>query len=140
MVALWFNAFYSDGPWSYFGFLALIFVMAAGLEAIRQWSVSAYRKHVVSYEKHMLRKAGDRWKGRAIRAGIHTLHIFFGYLVMLAVMSYNVGIFLVALAGFGVGFLFFTDDHHPDPSTDCCDGALQADEEQQQLVSPTACH
>lgn len=63
---------------------------------------------------------------------------------MLAVMSYNIGVFFAALAGFGAGFLLLTDDHHPEVTKDCYDGLVgtlsEENTEPQQLLSPTACH
>ncbi|OAY57803.1 copper transporter 1 [Manihot esculenta] len=42
-----------------------------------------------------------------IQTFLHALRIGLAYLVMLAVMSFNVGVFLVAVAGHTLGFLFF---------------------------------
>lgn len=123
--------------------LVLVFFLAGVAEAIRQWALVAYRKYVVAHSVHLQRRPGDRWKARFIRAFIHVLQIFVGYLLMLAVMSYNVGVFLVALAGFGVGFLLFAEDHHPAPK-DCCDGTVpgleDSNEETQQLMDAAGCH
>lgn len=38
------------------------------------------------------------------RACVHALRVALSYLVMLSVMSFNVGIFIVAIAGHAVGF------------------------------------
>lgn len=38
---------------------------------------------------------------------LHGLKVGLGFMVMLAVMSFNVGVFLVAVAGHSVGFLLF---------------------------------
>ncbi|OAY57802.1 copper transporter 1 [Manihot esculenta] len=42
-----------------------------------------------------------------IQTFLHALRISLAYLVMLAVMSFNVGVLLVAVAGHTLGFLFF---------------------------------
>lgn len=42
--------------------------------------------------------------GAFIQACVHTLGMAFAYFVVLAVMSYNVGIFIAALAGHGIGY------------------------------------
>ncbi|KAL8260386.1 hypothetical protein R6Q59_028339 [Mikania micrantha] len=41
------------------------------------------------------------------RTLIHTLRVVFSYLVMLSVMSFNIGIFLVAIGGHAIGFYLF---------------------------------
>ncbi|CAL8999105.1 unnamed protein product [Prunus brigantina] len=48
---------------------------------------------------------------------LHTIRVGLAYLVMLAVMSFNVGVFLVAVAGHTVGFLLFASRvfKKPDP-------------------------
>ncbi|XP_008221659.1 PREDICTED: copper transporter 6 [Prunus mume] len=38
---------------------------------------------------------------------LHTIRVGLAYMVMLAVMSFNIGVFLVAVAGHTVGFLLF---------------------------------
>ncbi|KAJ0809305.1 putative Ctr copper transporter [Helianthus annuus] len=42
-----------------------------------------------------------------LRTLIHTLRVLFSYLVMLSVMSFNIGVFVVAIAGHAVGFFVF---------------------------------
>ncbi|XP_022998909.1 copper transporter 1-like [Cucurbita maxima] len=42
-----------------------------------------------------------------IRTLMHTVRVGLAYLVMLAVMSFNVGVFLVAIGGHCLGFFFF---------------------------------
>lgn len=41
--------------------------------------------------------------GALIQAFVHTIRMAFAYMAMLAVMSYNLGIFIAALAGHGIG-------------------------------------
>lgn len=45
--------------------------------------------------------------GGVLQTALHTVRVGLSYLVMLAVMSYNGGVFLVAVAGHSVGFLVF---------------------------------
>ncbi|KAL3829085.1 hypothetical protein ACJIZ3_017887 [Penstemon smallii] len=42
-----------------------------------------------------------------IRTGLHTIRITMSYLVMLSIMSFNVGILFAAIAGNGLGFFIF---------------------------------
>ncbi|CAN0854542.1 Copper transporter 1 [Linum grandiflorum] len=42
-----------------------------------------------------------------IRTAMHAVRVGVAYMVMLAVMSFNVGVFLAAVAGHGLGFLVF---------------------------------
>ncbi|GAV78325.1 Ctr domain-containing protein [Cephalotus follicularis] len=42
-----------------------------------------------------------------IQTFMHAIRVGLAYLVMLAVMSFNVGVLLVAIAGHGVGFFLF---------------------------------
>lgn len=42
-----------------------------------------------------------------VQTFLHTIRIGLAYMVMLAIMSFNVGVFLVAVAGHAVGFLVF---------------------------------
>lgn len=43
--------------------------------------------------------------GRLRNAAVHLLRIGLAYLLMLSVMSFNLGVFIVAVVGHGVGFL-----------------------------------
>lgn len=42
--------------------------------------------------------------GAFIQASVYIVRMCFAYMVMLSVMSYNIGIFVAALAGHGIGF------------------------------------
>ena len=44
---------------------------------------------------------------RMIRTMLHTLRVVFSYLVMLAVMSFNFGVLLMAVMGHAIGFFLF---------------------------------
>ncbi|KFK27424.1 hypothetical protein AALP_AA8G380800 [Arabis alpina] len=45
--------------------------------------------------------------GGLVQTVVYTVRAGLSYLVMLAVMSFNGGVFLAAMAGFGLGFLIF---------------------------------
>ncbi|CAH8350673.1 unnamed protein product [Eruca vesicaria subsp. sativa] len=55
---------------------------------------------------------------RIVQTAVYTLRVGFSYLVMLAVMSFNGGIFIAAMAGFAVGFLLFGSSAVKKPSDD----------------------
>ncbi|KAL0460555.1 UNVERIFIED_CONTAM: Copper transporter 1 [Sesamum latifolium] len=76
--------------------LALIFVFV--LSVIVEWLSHCRRIDV-----------DDRGKfsGGLIRTIVHGVRIGLGYLVMLAVMSFNVGVLIVAVAGHSFGFFLF---------------------------------
>ncbi|KAL5973501.1 hypothetical protein ACLOJK_030152 [Asimina triloba] len=72
--------------------LALFFVFAL---AVTVEGLSASR---------LLKPGPSNW---AARTGLHALRVGLAYLLMLAVMSFNGGVFLVAVAGHALGFLIF---------------------------------
>ncbi|KAK1311557.1 Copper transporter 1 [Acorus calamus] len=50
----------------------------------------------------------DRAGARVARTVVHAGRVGLAYLVMLAVMSFNVGVFVAALAGHAFGFMVFS--------------------------------
>ncbi|KAG7572600.1 Ctr copper transporter [Arabidopsis suecica] len=52
------------------------------------------------------------------QTAVYTLKTGLAYLVMLSVMSFNGGVFIVAIAGFAVGFMFFGSTAFKNPSDD----------------------
>ncbi|XP_010033079.2 copper transporter 1 isoform X2 [Eucalyptus grandis] len=55
---------------------------------------------------------GEGLKSNRVVAGVlrtimHAMRVGLAYLLMLAVMSFNVGVLIVAILGHGVGFFFF---------------------------------
>ncbi|XP_010535435.1 PREDICTED: copper transporter 3-like [Tarenaya hassleriana] len=55
----------------------------------------------------LLRPGASSLAGGLAQTAVYTVRTGLSYLVMLAVMSFNGGVFLAAMAGFGLGFLFF---------------------------------
>merc|ERR1711916_227529 len=47
------------------------------------------------------------WSIQPIRAGYHVLRLAIAYIIMLAVMTYNVGLFMAILLGAFIGFFLF---------------------------------
>lgn len=74
--------------------LALIFIFV--LAVIVEW-LSCYQN----------RERWGNFSGALIRTVVHGIRIGLGYLVMLAVMSFNVGVLIVAVAGHTLGFFLF---------------------------------
>lgn len=70
--------------------LIVVFLLAAGAEII-----SSHRLDRLAHNKGLAQTA------------VHTLRVGLMYLLMLAVMSFNGGIFIAACVGHGVGFLLF---------------------------------
>ncbi|KAG6478842.1 copper transporter 6-like [Zingiber officinale] len=63
--------------------------------------------------------------GGGVTAGLghtilHALRVGTAYLLMLAVMSFNGGVFIVAVTGRALGFLLFTRPALLKEATDCC--------------------
>lgn len=50
--------------------------------------------------------ANSVWAGLTLTV-VHALRVGLAYMVMLAVMSFNVGVLLAAVFGHALGFLFF---------------------------------
>ncbi len=151
MVALWDNSWYTSTWLGYSGALILLFLLAIGVEGLRYLNMALHRKYVVSLAEHKRRTLTQRIGARGIRAVGHMLHVTVAYLVMLVIMSYNVGLFVAILLGFGVGSFVFTDEYYEprtrDPSValskdgvngDCC--APTVEEEAGLLQDPTVCH
>ncbi|KAJ4725695.1 putative Copper transporter [Melia azedarach] len=75
--------------------LALIFVFVMGF--LVEW---------LSHSRLIKPGASNVFAG-VIQTFMHTIRVGLAYMVMLAVMSFNVGVFLAAVAGQALGFLVF---------------------------------
>uniref|UniRef100_A0A7N1A169 Copper transport protein n=1 Tax=Kalanchoe fedtschenkoi TaxID=63787 RepID=A0A7N1A169_KALFE len=75
----------------------------------------------ISHSNFIKQDAGNKAAG-VLQTLLHGLRMGLAYLVMLAVMSFNVGVFLVAVVGHVVGFLVFGSrffkQYHPEGKTD----------------------
>ncbi|XXG75355.1 hypothetical protein AAC387_Pa07g3879 [Persea americana] len=60
----------------------------------------------------------NRVWARLGQTGVHVLRVGLAYMVMLAVMSFNAGVLIVAVVGHAVGFLLFATSLLKQPNSD----------------------
>ncbi|GIL78224.1 hypothetical protein Vretimale_7597 [Volvox reticuliferus] len=115
-TTLWFSSLRTDTPASYIAAL-----LGLGLLAFVHEGLTAYRSARSSYPLHsidqldLLREpklavaAGASFNSteRLVQAGLHVASMGLSYMLMLAVMSMNFGVFVAVLLGFGVGFYMY---------------------------------
>ncbi|CAN8301390.1 unnamed protein product [Cochlearia groenlandica] len=109
-----FDGWPGDSLTMYWLCLAVIFVLSAASE----W-----------FSRCRFMKAGPASIGIGlVQTVVYTVRAGLSYLVMLAVMSFNGGVFLAAMAGFGLGFMVFgsrsfkntvSDNNHTQVQTHC---------------------
>ncbi|KAL5580896.1 hypothetical protein UlMin_013338 [Ulmus minor] len=58
-------------------------------------------------QARLIKPSWDNYKAGLVQSFMYGIRVGLAYLVMLAVMSFDVGIILVAVAGYSVGFLVF---------------------------------
>ncbi|VVB04585.1 unnamed protein product [Arabis nemorensis] len=100
---------FSGWPGTSSGMYALCLIVVFFLAVIAEWLAHS----------PIFRADGstDRTAGIA-QTAVYTLKTGLSYLVMLAVMSFNGGVFIVAIAGYAVGFLLFGSTVFKKPSDD----------------------
>ncbi|CAL5388632.1 unnamed protein product [Camellia sinensis] len=91
---------FSGWPGSHSGMYALALLLVLFLALLVEWL------------SHCRLLAGDRDGSNRVAAGltrtlVHVLRVGLAYMVMLAVMSFNVGVFLAAVGGHALGFFLF---------------------------------
>ncbi len=128
VVAVWFGSWTTSGGASFALALAAVFALGVAVEGLRRANAWAARSLPSAAELHRMSGA-QRAAARAGRAAAHVALVGAGYLLMLAVMSYNVGLFAAALTGFGAGFAIFA------PQT-----REEAAEQDQEAGDGTGCH
>lgn len=90
-VLILFQGWPKDSLGMYILALAFVFILSAAIEVL---SIP-----------HVVKSGSSPMIGLLIQATVYAVRMGLAYLVMLSVMSYNLGIFFVAVAGHGVGFL-----------------------------------
>uniref|UniRef100_A0A1J3JD50 Copper transport protein n=1 Tax=Noccaea caerulescens TaxID=107243 RepID=A0A1J3JD50_NOCCA len=106
---------FSGWPGTSSGMYALCLVVVFFLAVIAEWLAHS----------PILRAAGSTSRAAGLaQTAVYTLKTGIAYMVMLAVMSFNAGVFIVAIAGYGVGFLIFGSTAFKKPSEDQKTGEL----------------
>lgn len=90
-VLILFQGWPKDNLGMYILALAFVFFLSAAIEVL---SIP-----------HAVKPGSSPMIGLLIQVTVYAVRMALAYLVMLSVMSYNLGIFIVAVAGHGVGFL-----------------------------------
>ncbi|XP_019102268.1 PREDICTED: copper transporter 2-like [Camelina sativa] len=100
---------FSGWPGTSSGMYALCLVVVFFLAVIAEWLAHS---PFLRADSSTSRAAG------LFQTAVYTLKTGLSYLVMLAVMSFNAGVFIVAIAGYAVGFFFFGSTAFKKPSDD----------------------
>mmetsp|Transcript_20929 Transcript_20929/g.45768 ORF Transcript_20929/g.45768 Transcript_20929/m.45768 type:complete len:160 (-) Transcript_20929:1204-1683(-) len=118
-ATLWFKQWETTNTFTYFVTLlglVLFAVLHEWISSCRsRYSKRMFSKPEYDEEAAPLATAGHKQdahtslRQRAGLAGLYTLNISTGYLLMLAVMTYNVGYLFAVLGGLGLGHLLFMD-------------------------------
>ncbi|GIL57957.1 hypothetical protein Vafri_13154 [Volvox africanus] len=137
-TTIWFSSLRTDTPASYVAVL-----LGLGLLAFVHEGLTAYRSARASYPLHsidqldLLREpklavaagsSGGSFNSteRLVHAGLHVASMGLSYMLMLAVMSMNFGVFVAVLLGFGAGFYVYHGERlflsHPLVRGDACHG------------------
>ncbi|VVB16577.1 unnamed protein product [Arabis nemorensis] len=103
---------FSGWPGKSSGMYALCLIFVFFLAVLTEWLA-----HSSLLRGNTTGDSANRAAG-LIQTAVYTLRTGLAYLVMLAVMSFNAGVFLVALAGHAVGFMLFESRTFRKPSGD----------------------
>ncbi|XAR60664.1 hypothetical protein NMG60_11034128 [Bertholletia excelsa] len=88
---------FSGWPGSHSGVYWLALVVIFAMAVLVEW---------LSYCR-IIKDGSNRVAAGLIQTLMHAIRVGLAYMVMLGVMSFNGGVFLAAVAGHAVGFLFF---------------------------------
>ncbi|KFK34014.1 hypothetical protein AALP_AA5G090800 [Arabis alpina] len=100
---------FSGWPGTSSGMYALCLIVVFLLAVIAEWLAHS---PIFRADSSTGRTAG------IAQTAVYTLKTGLSYLVMLAVMSFNAGVFIAAIAGYAVGFLVFGSTVFKKPSED----------------------
>ncbi|XP_010473087.1 PREDICTED: copper transporter 6 [Camelina sativa] len=100
---------FSGWPGTSSGMYALCLIVVFLLAVIAEW---------LAHSAILSGRGSTNCAPGIAQTAVYTLKTGLAYLVMLAVMSFNVGVFIVAIAGFSVGFFLFGSTAIKKPSND----------------------
>lgn len=131
---LWFHSWHPRTWLPYLCTLAALATFAVVHEALASYRVSWAKSHssaVAAAAGYVAvpggRKAAGMLQLRAVSSLLYTANITTGYLLMLAVMSFNIGFFIAVVLGMGLGhFIFFSKPWHLELARHdaCCETAV----------------
>ncbi|QDZ22850.1 putative Ctr copper transporter [Chloropicon primus] len=109
-TTLWFKEWRSESRMDYYFMLFVVTVLGFALEALQSVRRDLDNKRGHHYEELLDVQAENREHYmklvRAASAFLYFLSLLLGYLLMLAAMTFNVGLFLSVIVGMTLGFYF----------------------------------
>lgn len=114
-TVLWMKSWETTNPFLYIISIACLVALALSHEALVNWrssllqALSAKSNGADEEMQPLTTSARDPlpWKLKLFLSALYSLNITTGYLLMLAVMTYNVGYFIAVVVGLGLGYFMF---------------------------------
>ncbi|KAN0039378.1 hypothetical protein ACTA71_001572 [Dictyostelium dimigraforme] len=106
-----FNNWSTKSVWSYLLALVIVFFASGLLEFLNCAKQSVHRTYAININDPHLRlsKWKNVWKFKIILMLLHVIKLMFHYMLMLIIMSFNLGLIFSVLAGAGLGYIVFLD-------------------------------